>query len=84
MHWPEHEDEHATAIRIQHEDFTGAPSDDDDGVDAAVSGHDAAQLLELTEMRAAEDRRQRDARSRAMAAASSRHELGPAGRAPRV
>ena len=84
VHWPEQEDEHATAIRIQHEDFTGAPSDDDDGVDAAVSGHDAAQLLELTEMRAAEDRRQRDARTRAMASASSRHELGPAGRAPRV
>lgn len=82
--WPREESEHATALRVEHEDFTGAASDDDDGVDAAVAGHDAMQLLELTEMRAAEERRQRDARTRAMAAASSRHELGPAGRAPRV
>lgn len=44
IRWPAHEDQHAQAIRIQHEDFTGSPNDDDDGVDAAVAGHDAVQV----------------------------------------
>lgn len=64
--WPAEEGEHATAIRIQHEDFTGAPSDDDDGVDAAVAGHDAAQLQELAARAAEEERRAREAMAKAM------------------
>lgn len=44
IRWPAQEDQHAQAIRIQHEDFTGSPNDDDDGVDAAVAGHDAVQV----------------------------------------
>jgi hypothetical protein len=47
IRWPLHEDEHVQAIRVQHEDFTGATSDDDDGVDATVAGHDAVQVQEI-------------------------------------
>lgn len=47
IRWPRHESEAATIIRVQHEDFTGSPGDDDDGVDAAVAGHDAMQLHAL-------------------------------------
>ena len=60
--WPREEGEHATALRVQHEDFTGAASDDDDGVDAAVAGHDAMQvraLLVERERQAAEAARRR-------------------------
>lgn len=42
--WPATESEHAKAIRLQAGDFTGAPTDDDDGIDSLVAAHDALQI----------------------------------------
>jgi hypothetical protein len=57
VYWPAVENEHARTIRGQHEDFTGAPTDEDDGVDAAVAAHDALQAQELAAlMKAAQER----------------------------
>jgi hypothetical protein len=35
---------HVDRLRTQHEDFTGSDGDEDDGVDAAVAGHDIAGI----------------------------------------
>jgi hypothetical protein len=40
LRWPAVESEHVAMLRAQCEDFTGAGDEDDDGVDAAVAGHD--------------------------------------------
>lgn len=40
IRWPARGGQHVDAVRVQHEDFTGADGDADDGVDAAVAGHD--------------------------------------------
>lgn len=61
IRWPAEEGEHARALRIQAEDFTGGPTDDDDGIDAAVAGHDAVQLLELAAVQKAREEQARKA-----------------------
>lgn len=80
VYWPAVESEHARAVRIQHEDFTGAPTDDDDGVDAAVAGHDAIQVQEVLRLQAAQE----EARRTMPVQPPARHQLGPAMRAPRI
>lgn len=44
VRWPARGGEMVDALRAQHEDFTGADGDADDGVDAAVAGHDIAGI----------------------------------------
>lgn len=44
VRWPARGDAHTDRLRVQHEDFTGASGDSDDGVDAAVAGHDFAGI----------------------------------------
>ena len=44
VRWPARGGEHVDRLRGQHEDFTGSDGDEDDGVDAAVAGHDIAGI----------------------------------------
>lgn len=44
VRWPVKGTEHVDRLRVQHELFTGAPGDADDGVDAGVAGHDIAGI----------------------------------------
>lgn len=44
VRWPARGGEHTDRLRGQHEDFTGSDGDEDDGVDAAVAGHDIAGI----------------------------------------
>lgn len=82
--WPRREGEHAQAIRIQHEDFTGATSDDDDGVDAAVGGHDAMQVRDLLRLQEQKAKAAQASMLRGMQGRAPHHPLGVAPRAPRI
>jgi hypothetical protein len=44
VRWPARGGEHVDRLRTQHVDFTGSDGDEDDGVDAAVAGHDIAGI----------------------------------------